>query len=568
MIFCHICDLSICLPHGGKKGSNIMKKYIYTVKGLDSKENGAAVVKVLSMVLPEAEEVSFSDESSSLFFSASIKKEDREKVESELADALKTVGFELILPEGTRTYRYTDGNEKKPKSIPLAVAVSLIAAFSALSILFTFVICGGFYQKPEVIVSGGEETGGTEVGGNNTEVPEGVPGYISDLIKLDEVFRAFSYDGVDEDAMEDAVLKAYIAATGDLYAEYMNAEEYVAYNSESAGEFVGIGVSIVNSTIDINGYKYKVLEVISVFENSPALENGIKVGDCILYVGGGEERVMVDVLGYTKALDNLLGEAGTVAEFTVFRPDKTENIGYKEINFAISRRKVITESVKYRVSETDSRVGIVNITGFDQTTAPQFTKAVDSLLAEGCEYFVFDVRNNPGGALASIEVVLSYFLDHGDLIVSTEMSDGTKQEDFVSEKNYGAQWAGYNISREEIGKYKDLKSVVITNENSASAAELFTATFRDYGLAKIVGGTTYGKGCMQNIYPLERYGLEGALRVTIAMYFSKSHTVYHDIGIVPDYPVELSEEAKEYNFFLLPEELDDQLQKAIEVLTK
>jgi C-terminal processing protease CtpA/Prc len=73
---------------------------------------------------------------------------------------------------------------------------------------------------------------------------------------------------------------------------------------------------------------------------------------------------------------------------------------------------------------------------------------------------------------------------------------------------------------------------------------------------------------MQNIYPLDRYGIDGALRVTIAMYFSKSHTVYHGTGIVPDYPVELSEEAKEYNFFLLPEELDDQLQKAIDVLTK
>jgi carboxyl-terminal processing protease len=545
-----------------------MKKYVYTVKGLDSKENGTAVVQTLYTVLPTAEEVSFSVEQSTLFFSAIIPKEERERIEGQLADALKDTGFELILPEGTRTFRYADGGEKKPKSIPLAVAVSLIAAFSALSILFTFVICGGFYQQPQVIVSGGDNSSETTAEDNKIEIPEGTPDYISDLIKLDEIFRAFSYDGVDEEAMGDAVLKAYISATGDPYAEFMNAEEYAAYNSESAGEFVGVGVSIVNTTIEINGYKYKVLEVISVFENSPALESGLKEGDCILYVGGGENRVMVDVLGYTQALDDLLGEAGTVAEFTVFRPDKTENIGYKEIEFAITRRKVTTESVRYQVSETDSRVGIVNITGFDQTTAPQFTRAVDSLIAEGCEYFVFDVRNNPGGALASIEIVLSYFLNEGDLIVSTEMSDGTKQEEFVSERDYGSYWAGYNISREEIGKYKDLKSVVITNENSASAAELFTATFRDYNIAPIVGGTTYGKGCMQNIYPLDRYGIDGALRVTIAMYFSKSHTVYHGTGIVPDYPVELSEEAKEYNFFLLPEELDDQLQKAIDVLTK
>ena len=114
--------------------------------------------------------------------------------------------------------------------------------------------------------------------------------------------------------------------------------------------------------------------------------------------------------------------------------------------------------------------------------------------------------------------------------------------------------------------YSDLQMVVLTNENTASAAELFTATLRDYELAKIVGGTTYGKGCMQTIIPLEEYGLEGGLRVTTAMYFSASRHIYHEIGIEPDYAVELPEEAYEYNFFVLPESLDTQLQTAIAVV--
>ncbi len=397
---------------------------------------------------------------------------------------------------------------------------------------------------------------------------EGVPEYIKDLIKLDTVFREYSYDGVDEDAMKDMVLKAYIAATGDLYAEYMNAEEYEAYFAESAGEFVGVGVSIVNSTAEVNGYSYKVLEIISVFKDSPALEYGLKIGDCIMYVGKGEERKMVDYLGYTEALNQMLGEAGTQAEFTVFRPDKSSDIGYTEIEFSIPRRKVTTESVTCKVSETDSRVGIVSITGFDQTTAVQFKDAMKKLQKENCEYFVFDVRNNPGGALLSVEAVLSYFLDEGDLIVSTEMADGTKEEDYVKPVYYGPQYEGYNISRAEIGQYKGLKCVVLTNENSASAAELFTATFRDYGIGEIVGTKTYGKGCMQTILPLDNAGLEGGLRVTVAMYFSKSHTVYHDKGIMPDYEAELSEEALEYNFFLMPEQIDGQMQKAIEIVTQ
>ena len=218
----------------------------------------------------------------------------------------------------------------------------------------------------------------------------------------------------------------------------------------------------------------------------------------------------------------------------------------------------------------DSKVGIVHISGFDMPTAIQFKEAVNELLAKGCEYFVFDMRNNGGGALLSIEAVLSYFLNEGDLIVSTEYSNGEKREDLVRAVNYGSQYEGYNVSASEIGMYKSLKGkcVVLTNEYTASAAELFTATMRDYGFAEIVGNKTFGKGCMQNIMELSRYGLKGALKLTTAMYFSKSHTDYHGIGIVPDVIVELSDEALEYNPLLLPEEKDNQLKAAIAELYK
>ena len=364
------------------------------------------------------------------------------------------------------------------------------------------------------------------------------------------------------------MLKAYIAATGDMYAEYMTKAEYEAYNNESAGEFVGVGISIINSSITISGYTYKALEVISVFKDSPALESGVKAGDFIVYAGGGEGKTLVDTLGYDNALSVLLGDEGTVAEFTVFRPDLSEISGFKQIDFAITRRKVTTESVTYRVSEADSNVGIIHISGFDLTTAVQFSEAVDTLLDNGCKRFVFDLRNNPGGALLSIEAVLSYFLDEGDLIIGVEYGNGDTAADYVQIKNYGSKYAGYNVSRSDIGKYKDLDFVVLTNQNTASAAELFTATMRDYQLAKIVGVTTYGKGCMQTILPLDEYGLEGGLRVTTAMYFSASRNIYHEIGIVPDVEVELTDEAKEYNFFVLPEEKDNQLAKALEVLAQ
>lgn len=534
-----------------------MNKKIYTVKGIVDKDSGEKALGVLHRVIPTVEYSDFSEEKSTLTFFVDLEPKEISYAERQLKQALAEEGFELITPANVEKYAYVGEKKKKTATIPVPLAISLIAAVSAFCILVTFILSGGFYAKTDTFQPNIQHADTSEL-----------PSYTADLVKLDEVFRAYSYEGVDEEVLAEAMLKAYITATGDPYAEYMTAEEFEAYNSESAGEFVGVGISIVNSNVTINGYTYKAMQIISVFDGSPALENDVRVGDYIVYAGIDEDRVLVDIIGYTEALAMLLGQEGTNAEFTVFRPDKTEDIGFKEIKFSIERKKVITESVKYRVSETDSRVGIVNITNFDQTTAVQFTEAVDTLLDMGCEYFVFDVRNNPGGALASIEAVLSYFLDRGDLIIGIEYSDGTTEEGYVSVKNYGSEYEGYNVSRSDIGKYKGLKSVVITNENTASAAELFTATFRDYGLAEIVGKKTFGKGCMQSIIPLERYGLEGGLRVTTAMYFSKSYKVYHNIGIEPDHNVELSEEALEYNFYLLPEGKDAQLQKAIEILLK
>ena len=543
-----------------------MKRFVYNVKGLRTQEAGEKALSALSAAIPESTERSYSAEESSISFS--LNRGSRVS-EERLAGALAAVGLEIALPEGVKKYRYVGEGERPVRKMPVAIAVSLISLAVAASMIFTFVACSylgstGGGNQSNVGNSGVE---GSPIDQDAVEELE-IPQYIKDLIKLDDAFNDYSYDGLDEESISAAMLKAYIAATGDMYAEYMTKEEYDAYNSESAGEFVGIGISIINSSITISGYTYKALEVISVFKDSPALESGVKVGDFIVYAGGGEGKTLVDALGYDNALSVLLGEAGTVAEFTVYRPDNKETSGFKVIDFAITRRKVTTESVTYRVSETNSKVGIVHISSFDMTTAPQFTEAVDTLLDKGCEKFVFDVRNNPGGALLSIEAVLSYFLDEGDLIIGVEYGDRSTAADYVQTKNYGPNYAGFNVTKKDIGKYKDLDFIVITNENTASAAELFTATMRDYELADIVGMTTYGKGCMQTILPLDDYGLEGGLRVTTAMYFSKSKHIYHNIGIVPDIEVELSEEAMEYNFFVLPEEKDNQLQTAIAELLK
>ncbi len=433
----------------------------------------------------------------------------------------------------------------------------LISSFTSCDVIINKLNSNEYVNNQSPVDAGSE---------NNESEDTELPQYIKDLITLDELFTKLSYDGIDEELIREAILDAYISATGDIYAEYLNAEEYESYFTEQKGEFVGIGVSIVNSKITVNGRDYVVMEIISVFNDSPALEGGIQAGDCIMYIEYDGKDTLVDAMGYTRALDAMLGESGSEAVFTVFRP--TED-GYREIDFKIPRRKVEKESVTYKVSTTDSRVGIVNITGFDLTTPTQFKEAVNTLRdVHGCEYFVFDVRNNPGGVLDSIEAVLSYFLKEGDLIVSTEYSDGSGKASYAEAKKYEEPYSGYDVAAEEIGMYSELDCVVITNENTASAAELFTATLRDYDIAEIVGMKTYGKGCMQTLYPLSSYGLDGGLKLTVAMYFSASKTVYHGEGIKPDHEQELSEEAKNINFFLLSEEMDAQLLKAVEVVTK
>ena len=539
-----------------------MKFFYFEIKGGLSDECAREAVEAVKRAIPDSEMVSVHADSISFGLADSCTLP--ENVDESLNDELSSVSVKVKSKIVTDDRRYTYvGKQRRSGRVGTTVCVAVIA--TVVAIMLTLSSCINLFPRGDGETESETNQGETpndQSGAQNT----GVPSYFEDLITLDKVFQQYSFDGIDEDVMKEAILDAYIEATGDIYAEYLNAEEYADYFTEQNGEFVGIGVSIVNSEITIGGFAYKVMEVISVFENSPALENDVRVGDCIMYVENNGEMTLVNELGYTKALDVMLGEAGTNANFIVFRPEESD---YREIEFSITRRKVETQSVKYKVSETDSRVGIINITGFDLTTPPQFKDAVNTLRdGYGCEYFVFDVRNNPGGSLDSIETVLTYFLDPGDVIVSTEYSDGYTETQYARAKKYVEDYAALDVAYEEIGMYKDLDCIVITNSSTASAAELFTATLRDYGIAKVVGDTTYGKGCMQTLFSLESYGIEGGLKLTVAMYYSMSKTVYHGIGIVPDYPVELSDEAKKINFFLLPEAKDDQLLTAIDKLVK
>ena len=438
---------------------------------------------------------------------------------------------------------------KRERRISISGFIFSAIALVLAAVMTTYVCCDSFYKKKlaeaqlqNVVLGSHDEYAG--------------------LALIDALFKAYSYHDLSEEEMVDAVLRAYVAASGDVYAEYYNAEEYAAMRADTAGNSEGVGINIINSTAQINGATCKVVQVISVSPNSPAEEAGMRVGDLIAWAGIGDELESVDELGYTAALAKLRGAAGTVAKFTVLRPKGDGS--YETIPYSIERRAVETVSVYSAVSEVDSTVGIVKIARFDLTAPEQFSAAVDKLKLAGCTRFVFDVRYNPGGDLNSIIAVLSYFLNEGDAIISTEDKNGTKETIYVEPVTYNTKdYQGCNVTAEDIGKYKGLDIVVLCNESTASAAELFTAAMRDYDLADIVGVKTYGKGSMQSIISLSQFGYAGGLKLTTKMYFPPCGVGYDGIGIEPDEIVTLSDAAKEYNIYVLPQSLDDQLRAAL-----
>ena len=279
------------------------------------------------------------------------------------------------------------------------------------------------------------------------------------------------------------------------------------------------------------------LEVVAVMPNSPALTAGLLPGDLIIQIGS----VDTSALGYYASVDALKGFAGTKAEFVIARGNDYS----EKIEMSVERAKVESTNVmSHMYDDGTNSIGIIRILQFYPGVAEQLKISVESLRAEGASKFVFDVRANPGGELNSVVEVLDYLLPAGPVI---RITDAQGNESVLS-SNAGELEA---------------EMIVLVNKSTASAAELFAAALRDYGKAKLVGETTYGKGSMQQIVRLED---NSALRVTYRMYSPPYSANYDGVGLVPDYKVQLSEEMQNKNIYTIADKDDAQLLYAIEKL--
>ncbi|MFQ7101433.1 MAG: S41 family peptidase [Anaerovoracaceae bacterium] len=313
--------------------------------------------------------------------------------------------------------------------------------------------------------------------------------------KLDQLYDTITssfYKEVDEDAMMEGAYKGLVAGLNDPYSSYMTAEEYETWVATATGEYSGVGITF---TQDEDGN----FVVVSVTDDSPAADVGIREGDIIKTVDG-QEYSDLDVIG-----NAIRGEEGSEIEITYIRDGEEKSV-------TMTREKITQHSVEHRM--LDGNIGYISISSFIETTGEDFSQALKELEEDGAQGLVLDLRDNGGGLVDACVQVADEFLDEG-VVVYVEDRDGNRTD-------YDAK----------DGK-TDLKTVVLVNENSASASEILAAALQDNGF-EIVGQTTYGKGVIQSTAQLED---GSALKLTIMQYFSPDGNAINEKGVTPDHQV-------------------------------
>ncbi len=344
----------------------------------------------------------------------------------------------------------------------------------------------------------------------------------SKLNEIDGYVRQSFYGDIDEEELMNAVARGYVSGLNDKYARYMTPEEYKAQMDAYESQKASIGISVV---MDPSGY----MKVIEVFADSPAEEAGIEVGDLIVEVNG----TVVNAESYPKLSTSMGGEEGSTLDLVVRRDSQDDEV-------EIVRRNVEVPMVTWKQY---GDVGYVKIKEFHNNTPAQFNAAIKQLTSGGIKALIFDVRGNPGGTIDSVVDMLDTLLPEGNLVSAT-YHDGHTEVLGTSDA-------------EEV----NLPMVVLTNESTASAAELFAQAIKDYNKGRTVGTQTYGKGVMQTIYPLSD---GGALSITVAKYNPPKSENFDGVGVKPDYAVQLTAE-QQRNLYELDEQTDPQLRKALEL---
>lgn len=326
---------------------------------------------------------------------------------------------------------------------------------------------------------------------------------------------------LDEEKMTETALKGYVAGLGDKYTEYLTKDELEELMVSVNGNYVGIGIYMTkNSDGDI--------AVLLPIEGSPAEQANLKTGDIIKKVNGTE----CYGLELAEVSNMVKGEEGTKVNLEILRDGTTFSVD-------IERRKV---EIKYIDSKViDGNIGYIEMLGFEENCTAKFKEELEKLKAKNINSLIIDLRDNGGGLVTEAISLSELFVPMGDIILKTYDKDNN--ETVTKSKNPATE---------------NIKFVVLVNENSASATEIFAAAIQDNEAGTIIGTKTFGKGIMQEIQPL---AIGGALKITIEEFKTPKGNKIHEVGITPDIEIENDE-------IITDESQDKQLQEAIDFLKK
>ena len=388
------------------------------------------------------------------------------------------------------------------------------ALSGALIMLLIVILGSGVWKAATVRMAGGEAEAAQISAESETDKK------LNMLSNVIDQYYLYG-DDIDEKAMQDGIYKGYASGLGDPYTVYYNEEQTRDLLDSTTGEYSGIGAMMQQN------YQTRQVTIGNIYKNSPAEEAGLKTGDILYQL----DDHVIDQEDLSEIVSWIKGEEGTEVDLHVYRGENAE-----KVVCTATRRKIETQTVEYEMKE--DQIGYLRILEFDAVTLKQFENALTDLENQGMKGLVIDLRSNPGGNLDTVVDMLRMILPEGT-IVSTKDKDGN----VIEEKN------------EEDHEFKKPLAVLV-NQASASASEIFAGAVQDYGVGKIVGMTTYGKGVVQQLVNL---GDGTCLKVTIAEYFTASGRSINKKGITPD--VEVEYEADPDN-----EDADNQLDKAVEVV--
>ena len=339
---------------------------------------------------------------------------------------------------------------------------------------------------------------------------------------LEKINREY-VDEIDQSEGMDSAINGLLQSL-DPYSSYMSPEIFQEMQTETSGEFGGLGIEV--------SMEAGVVKVITPIDDTPASKAGIKAGDYIVKI----DNVQVQGKSLSEAVDLMRGLVGTDIELTVRRRGVK-----KALTFNITREIIEVQSVKSDLLENN--IGYIRLTSFNDNSSDQIKKKIKKLKEnENLKAFILDLRNNPGGLLSQAIKISDFFLENGE-IVSTKSRKKSENRKWFARKG-------------DITEGKTL--IVLINYGSASASEIVAGALKDHKRAIILGENSYGKGSVQSIIPLKN---KGAIRLTIAKYYLPSGKSISEVGVRPD--IEINEEGDD---FRIKTDTDNQLNYAIRLL--